>query len=177
MMRNLIEIMKTRRSIRKFRADAVPAELIRQILEAGQFAASGHDRQPWAFVVVTRKETRERLSAVNASFFDMPVKDPFYGAPAIIVVLAKKSVPTYLSDGALALGNMMLAAHDLGLGSCWINRAKQTFELPEWQEWLKSVGIEHPEEFEGIGHCALGYVDGEFPQVRPRKEGRIYWEK
>lgn len=174
-MNEIIQSMKTRRSVRKFLPTPVPAELIHQVLEAGQFAASGRDRQPWAFVVVTDTETRRRLSEVNASFFDLPVKDPFYGAPVYIIVLAKKSAPTYLSDGALAMGNMMLAAHSLGLGSCWIHRAKQVFELPEWQQWLGSVGIENPEEYEGIAHCALGYAEGDLPVARPRKEGRIFW--
>lgn len=174
-MNEILKSMKTRRSVRRFKSDPVPVEFIQQVLEAGQFAASGHDRQPWIFVAVTNRDVIARLTEVNASFFDMPVKDPFYGAPVVIVVLAKKSVPTYLNDGTLALGNMMLAAHSLGLGSCWINRAKQEFELPEWQNWLAEIGVDAPEEYEGIGHCALGFVDGELPQARPRKESRIFW--
>ena len=172
-MNTTIENMKTRRSVRKFKSDMVPTELIEQIVEAGTFAASGRDRQPWALVVVTNKEIRDRLSAVNATFFDIPVPDPFYGAPVIIAVLTKKSVPTYMYDGSLAIGNMMLAAHSLGVGSCWIHRAKEVFELPEWKEWLKLVGLE--EEYEGIGHIALGYSDGPEPEARPRKEGRVFW--
>ncbi len=167
-----IENMKTRRSVRKFKPDAVPAEIIDQIIEAGTFAASGHDRQPWAIIAVTDKEIIQKLSKVNASFFDIPVKDPFYGAPAIIIVLTKPSTPTYVYDGALAIGNMMLAAHSLGVSSCWIHRAKQVFELPEWKAWLKSIGVEG--EYEGIGHVALGYSDGPEPEARPRKEGRVF---
>ncbi len=174
-MNAAIENMKTRRSVRKFKADAVPQELIEQVIEAGTFAASGHDRQPWAIIAVKNREVIERLSKVNASFFDMPVKDPFYGAPVVIIVLTKKTTPTYIPDGSLCLGNMMLTAHSLGLASCWINRAKQTFELPEWQEWLAGIGVDTSMEYEGIGHLALGYADGPLPAARPRKEGRVFW--
>lgn len=174
-MNAIIENIKTRRSIRKFKSDMVPQELIDQIIEAGTYAASGHDRQPWAIIAVTNKEVRDRLSAINASFFDMPVKDPFYGAPVIIIVLAKPTTPTYIPDGSLVIGNMMLAAHSLGLGSCWINRARQEFELPEWEEWLKEIGVEG--EYEGIGHCAIGYIDGPAPEARPRKAGRVFYVK
>lgn len=168
-----IENMKTRRSVRKFNDKPVPRELLEQVIEAGTFAASGHDRQPWAIIAVTNKEVIARLSAANASFFDMDVKDPFYGASTIIIVLSKTFTPTYVYDGSLAIGNMMLAAHSLGLASCWIHRAKQEFELPEWKEWLTSIGVEG--DYEGIGHLALGYADGPLPQARPRKDGRVFY--
>lgn len=171
-MNAVIENMKTRRSVRKFRPDAVPSELVDQVIEAGTFAASGHDRQPWVVVAVTNPEVRARLSASNASFFDGSVKDPFYGAPVILIVLSNRRTPTYLYDGSLALGNMMLAAHSLGLASCWIHRAKQEFETPEWREWLAALGVEG--DYEGIGHLALGYADGPLPAARPRKAGRVY---
>lgn len=167
--------MKTRRSVRKFKPDAVPAELIDQVIEAGAYAPSGHDRQPWALIAVTNKEVIARLTADNASFFDMPVKDPFYGAPVVIIVLTKKSTPTYVYDGSVAIQNMMLAAHSLGLASCWIHRAKQEFEMPEWKEWLTSIGVEG--DYEGIGHVALGYADGPLPPARPRKDGRVFYVK
>lgn len=171
-MNTVIENMKTRRSVRKFKSEMIAAELIDQIVEAGTFAASGHDRQPWAFVVVTNKEIRDKLSAANASFMDTPIPDPFYGAPVIVAVLTKTSAPTYLYDGSLAIGNMMLAAHTLGVSSCWIHRAKQVFNEPEWKAWLEEIGVEG--EYEGIGHLALGYSDGPEPKARPRKEGRIF---
>ena len=167
--------MKSRRSVRKFKPDAVPAELINQVVEAAKYAASGRNRQPWAFVVVTNPEVRQRLSKINNAFFDLEMPDPFYGAPVIIVVLTKKDVPTYLYDGSLAMGNMMLAAHSLGLGSCWIHRAKQVFNTEEWQQWLAEVGVENPEEYEGIGHCAIGYPDGDLMPARPRKENTVFW--
>ncbi len=171
-MNAVIENMKTRRSVRKFKADQVPAELVDQVIEAGMFAASGHDRQPWVVIAVTNAEVRRRLSEANASFFDGSVKDPFYGAPVVLIVLSNRRTPTYLYDGSLVLGNMMLAAHSLGLASCWIHRAKQEFETPEWQEWLASLGVTG--DYEGIGHLALGYPDGQLPDARPRKAGRIF---
>ena len=173
-MNAIIENMKTRRSVRKFKSDEVPQELIDQVVEAGTYAASGHDRQPWAIIAVTNKEVRDRLSAANATFFDMPVKDPFYNAPVILIVLTKPSTPTYISDGSLVIGNMMLAAHSFGLGSCWINRAREEFATDEWKQWLKEIGVDG--EYEGIGHLALGYADME-PKARPRKEGRVFYVK
>ena len=128
-MNPIIQSIKTRRSVRKFCDKPVPHELIEQVIEAGRFAASGHDRQPWAIICVEDEQTRRRLSAVNATFFDLPVKDPFYGAPVYIIVLTKKSTPTYVYDGSQALATMMLAAHSLGLATCWIHRARQVFEL------------------------------------------------
>ena len=99
--------------------------------------------------------------------------DPFYGAPVVLIVLADKAWPTHVYDGSLVMGNLMLAAHELGLGSCWIHRAKEEFERPEGQEILKSLGI--TEEYEGIGHCVLGYVEGEYPAAKPRKENWVYY--
>lgn len=174
-MNAIIENMMTRRSVRAFKKDPVPTVLIEQVIEAGTWAASGHDRQPWALIAVTNPEVIAKLSKANASFFEHDVKDPFYGAPAIIIVLTKTFTPTYLYDGSLAMGNMMLAAHSLGLGSCWIHRARQEFETDTWKEWLQSLGIEG--EYEGIGHLALGYVDGQLPTARPRKDGRVFWVK
>ena len=174
-MNPIIENIKTRRSVRRFLPKPVPTELLEQVVEAGTFAPSGHDRQPWAIVVVTNPEVLDRLRQSNATFFDMPVKDPFYGAPAAIVVLTKRSTPTYLYDGSLVLGTMMLAAHSLGLSTCWIHRAKQEFELPEWQKLLSDLGIEG--DYEGIGHLAIGYADGPEPEARPRKDGRVFWVK
>lgn len=99
--------------------------------------------------------------------------DPFYGAPVVLIVLADKTRPTYLYDGSLVMGNLMLAAHDEGIGSCWIHRAKEEFESPEGKEILKSLGIEG--DYEGIGHCILGYADGEEPQAAPRKDNYVYY--
>ena len=172
-MNEIIEAMKTRRSIRKFKPDTLPRDVIEKIAEAGIHAANGRNRQSSVVIAVTEKEIIERLRKVNAEIMGA-TNDPFYGAPAVLIVLASKEYPTYIYDGSLVMGNLMLAAHSLGVGSCWIHRAKETFELPEWKNWLSDVGLDG--DYEGIGHCALGYVDGEYPAPIPRKEGRIIFE-
>lgn len=100
-------------------------------------------------------------------------KDPFYNAPVVLVVLAKKERATYIYDGALVMENLMLAAHSLGVGSCWIHRARETFELPEWREWLRAHGIS--DDYEGIGNCVLGYINGEYPKAPELRDNRIFW--
>lgn len=172
-MNELIHAMKTRRSIRKFKPDAVPMELVRCVAEAGTYAATGRGRQSPIIIAVTDPTVRDRLSRLNASFFGVQ-NDPFYGAPVVLIVLADRSVcHTYLYDGSLVIGNMMLAAHSLGLGSCWIHRAKEEFETEEGKEILRSLGIKG--DYEGIGHCILGYPDGELPEPAPRKENYVYY--
>ncbi len=173
-MNPVLEAMKERRSIRKFKADLPAKEDLEQIIEAGLYAANGRGEQSAIIVAVTNPELRDKLSAVNCKIGGWkPEFDPFYGAPAILLVLARKDLPTHVYDGSLVLGNMMLAAESLGLGSIWIHRAKEEFELPEYQQLLKELGIEG--EWEGIGHCAVGYVDGDMPKAAPRKENRVYW--
>ncbi len=172
-MGDVLECIKTRRSIRSFKKDMVPKELIEKIMEAGTYAASGMNVQVPVIIAITDPEKCDALRKANAKFMGKDESfDPFYGAPVILVVLALKERPTYVCDGSLSLGNMMLAAHELGLGTCWIHRAKEEFELPEWKEWAKSLGIEG--EFEGIGHLALGYIEGDYPSAPPRRPNRTY---
>lgn len=147
-------------------------KLLTEIIKAGTFAASGMNKQPSIIVAVTNKELRDRLSAMNAKIMGIN-NDPFYGAPVVLIVLADKSSGTYLYDGSLVMGNLMLAAHSLGVGSCWIHRAKEEFESPEGKEILRALGIEG--DYEGIGHCILGYIDGEEPPAHPRKENTVYY--
>ena len=173
-MNEVIKAMKERRSIRKFKAEMPSKADLEQIVEAGLYAANGRGRQAVLTIAVTDKELRDKLSAVNNEIMGGPEgNDPFYGAPAILIVLANKEVPTAPYDGSLVMGNLMLAAHSLGLGSIWIHRAKEEFEMPEYQKLLKDLGIEG--EWEGIGHCAVGYIDGENPAAAPRNDGRVFW--
>lgn len=149
-------------------------ESLEQILEAGLYAANGMGKQAVITVAVTNQNVRDRLSAANCRIGGWKDGyDPFYGAPAILIVLSEKNWRNRVYDGSLVMGNMMLAAHALGLGSIWINRAKEEFEDEEWKALLSSIGVEG--EWEGIGHCAVGYIDGEPPKAAPRKEGRIFW--
>ena len=156
--------IQTRRSIRKFKSDMIPRDVLEQIITAGNYAASGMNKQTPVIVAVTNKEIRDQLSRANAEVMGGAGKDPFYGAPVILIVLARKEGRTYVEDGSLTMGNLMLAAH---------HRAREVFEQPKWQAWLKSLGIE--DEVVGVGHCALGYVDGEYPIAQPRRDGRVFW--
>ena len=172
-MNPVLEAMKSRRSIRKFKPDMVEQEKIDQIVEAGLYAASGMGKQATKIIIVKNKAFRDKLSAINGKIMGQPEGvDPFYGAPVVLIVLADKDWFTGIYDGSLVMGNMMLAAHTLGVGSCWIHRAKEEFEIPEYKELLKSLGIEG--NWEGIGHCILGYADGEEPVAAPRKDHRVY---
>ena len=171
-MTDILNKIKTRRSIRKFKSDMVPRELIDQIIEAGTYAASGMNRQTPIIIAVTNKEMRDKLSKMNADIMGTDA-DPFYGAPVVLIVLASKERYTYIYDGSLVMGNLMLAAHELGIGSCWIHRAKEEFESEEGKAILAQLGIEG--EYEGIGHCVLGYVDGDYPDILPRKENWVYY--
>ena len=173
-MNDIIKAMEERRSIRKFKDTLPEKQALEQIVEAGLYAANGRGLQAAVIIAVTNKELRDRLSAANCKIGGWQESfDPFYGAPAILIVLADKSANTGIYDGSLVMGNMMLAAQSLGLGSIWIHRAKEEFEQPEWKEYLASLGIEG--EWEGIGHCAVGYIDGDMPKPAERKENRVYW--
>ena len=172
-MNDIIKAMIERRSIRKFKPDMPPKSDVGQIIEAGLYAASARGEQSAIVVAVTNQELRDRISADNCKIGGWENFDPFYGAPVILIVLANKNWANRVYDGSLVLGNMMLAAHSLGLGSIWIHRAKEEFETPEYKKLLKDLGVEG--EWEGIGHCAVGYMDCELPKPPARKPGRVFW--
>lgn len=166
-----IENLLTRRSIRKYKPDMIPEDILEKILTAGTYAATGMGRQSPIIIAVTDKNTRDRLSKMNAAVMGSD-SDPFYGAPVVLVVLADKSIGTYKYDGSLVMGNLMNAAHALGIASCWIHRAKEEFESEEGKNILRSLGITG--DYEGIGHCILGYADCDIPLPKERKENYIY---
>ena len=173
-MNDVLETIKSRRSIRKYKSDMVPQDKLEKIIEAGTYAATGMGKQSPIIIAVTNKELRDKLSAMNAKIMGVN-SDPFYGAPVVLIVLADKSRPTYLYDGSLVMGNLMLEAEAQGVGSCWIHRAKEEFESEEGKEILKSLGIEG--DYEGIGHCVLVYADGPEPKAAPRKDSYVYYVK
>ena len=173
-MNEVSKCLEERRAIRSFKPDMPRKEDLEKIIEAGLYAPSGMGRQRVIILAITDRETRDKLSRLNRSFMGgMGGRDPFYGGPAVLVVLADKNFPTGIYDGSLVMGNMMNAAHSLGLGSIWIHRAKEEFEEPEYKELLRSLGVEG--DWEGIGNCVVGYVEGEYPKPAPRREGRVYW--
>ena len=173
-MNETLNNIVTRRSIRKYKSDMVPKEIIDTVIKAGTYAATGRGMQSPIIIAVTNKALRDQLSRLNAKIMGKGEDfDPFYNAPVVLIVLADKTRPTYLYDGSLVMGNLMLAAHAQGLGSCWIHRAKEEFDLDEGREILKSLGIEG--DYEGIGHCIIGYADGEEPTAAPRKENYVYY--
>lgn len=172
-MSDVLDKIKSRRSIRKFKSDAIPEDILNKIIEAGTYAATGMNKQSPIIVAVTNKDARDKLSRANCKIGGWKEGfDPFYGAPVVLIVLADKNFAHAVYDGSLVMGNLMLAAHELGIGSCWIHRAKEEFEQPEWKQWLKSIGVEG--EYIGVGHCVLGYVDGDYPPAPKRKDGWVY---
>ena len=172
-MSDVLETIKSRRSIRKYKSDMVPQDKLEKIIEAGTYAATGMGKQSPVIIAVTNKELRDKLSQMNAKIMGVDNMDPFYGAPVVLIVLADKSRPTYVYDGSLVMGNLMLEAEAQGIGSCWIHRAKEEFESEEGKAILKSLGIEG--DYEGIGHCILGYADGDTPKAAPRKDSYVYF--
>ena len=166
-----LTVLKTRRSCRAYLPDPVEDEKLNAILEAGTYAATGMGRQSPIILVVKDPEVRAKLQKLNAAAMGMDI-DPFYGAPELLVVLANKEMPTYVCDGSLVMGNMMNAAADLGVASCWIHRAKEEFESEKGKAILKRLGIEG--DYEGIGNLILGYAAKPANAPAPRKADYIY---
>ncbi len=170
-MNETINTMLTRRSIRSFEDKQVNEADIEQIVEAGLYAPSGMNCQTPIIIAITDKKTRKEIAEQNAKIMGKENCDPFYGAPFVLLVIAEKS-PLSVYDGSCVIENMMNAAHSLGLGSCWIHRAKEEIESDWGKSLLKKLGINN--ECVGIGHVAVGYVKGEYPDVKPRKSNRYY---
>lgn len=173
-MSETLKVLETRRSCRAFKPELIEEEKLQAIIKAGTYAATGMGRQSPIIIAVTNKELRDKLSVMNAKFMGKDESfDPFYGAQELLIVLANRAMPTYLYDGTLVLGNLMNAAADLGVDSCWIHRAKEEFETPEGKELLKSLGIEG--DYEGIGHLVLGYAAAPLKEAAPRKSDYVYY--
>jgi len=182
LMNEIIENICTRRSVKSYKSKMPPMIIIEEVCKAGTYAPSGMGAQSPIILAVTNKEMRDRLSRINLEIItgnnfttSSGHSDPFYGAPVVLVVLAAKDRATRVYDGSLVMENLMLAAHSLGLGSCWIHRAKETFETEEGKAILKELGIEG--EWEGIGNCIIGYEDKAPAPQKPRKEGYVHYVK
>lgn len=166
-MNETLTTILTRRSCRSYQDRPIPEDILDQVLLAGTYAPNGRGRQPGKIVVVQDKETIRHLEQLNAQVLGDPEARPFYGAPVVLVVLADRNVFTPVEDGSLVLGNLFLAAHSLGLGTCWIHRARQVFDSPEGKALLKKWGVS--QDYMGIGHCIIGYPEGEMRPAAERK--------
>ncbi len=171
-MNEIINAMIERRSCKNYKSDMIPVCDIEEIITAGLWAANGRGLQTPVIVAITDKETRDELSSLNAAVMGAS-GDPFYNAPVVLMVIAPKEHPNRVYDGSLVMGNMMLAAHSKGIGSCWIHRAKEVLETEEGKAILEKAGIVG--EWEGIGNCVLGYAEGALKEAQERKDGRVFW--
>ena len=173
-MNETLKVLETRRSCRNFKPDMVKDEDLKAIVRAGTYAATGMGKQSPLIIAVTDKALRDQISDENRKIGGWDEGfDPFYGAPVILIVLADKNIPTHVYDGSLVMGNLMNAAESLGVASIWIHRAKEEFESDFGRDILKQLGIE--DEYEGIGHCALGYAAAPAGEPAPRKDNYVYY--
>ena len=170
MEQKMLDLLKTRRSVRKYRPDPVDPAVLDAILEAGTYAPTGMGMQSPVIVAVQDPAGRRAVQELNCKARGGS-GDPYYGAPAILLVLADPARGTCVEDGACVLATMMQAAHALGAASCWIHGEREMFQLPEGKALLKKWGL--PEDLRGVGSLALGYADGPLPQPKPRKAGYI----
>jgi len=173
-MEDILDVIVSRRSVKKFKSDMIEQEKIDKVIKAGMYAPSGKNRQSAIILAITNKEIRDKLSELVAEQRGSD-SDPFYNAPVVLAVLADKSVFTHVYDGSVVIENMLLEAHSIGLGACWIHHAKEVFETDYGKELLKSLGING--DYEGVGSCILGIPDV-FPENSiPRKSNYVYYLK
>lgn len=166
----MINILKTRRSIRSYKPETISEKELDLILEAGTYAPTGMNRQTPIIVATQDKELIDKLEIENAKVLGREDAKPFYGATTLVIVFADSEVYTGFEDACLVMGNLMNAAAAIGVGSCWIHRAKQVFETEFGKELKKKWGID--DKYYGVGNCILGYP-AETPQAKPRKENYI----
>lgn len=171
-MNDTIKVLCERRSVRSYKDKQVPKKILDEILKCGTFAPSGMGLQSAVIVAIQDKELIKKIAKINASIMGRD-NDPFYGAPTLVIVFAKKDIPTYIKDGSAVMTNILNAAFSLGVDSCWIDRAKETFETNTGKELLTSFNLD--DTYEGIGNIILGYRDGDLPIAKKRKENYIIY--
>ena len=174
-MNEVTKILCERRSIRKFKPNQIPRDVLDEILKCGTFAPNGKSKQSAKMVVVQNHDLIEEIAKVNGSFVNKVGLNPFYNAPTLIIVFADKNISTYIEDGCAVISNLINAAFSLGVDSCWVHRAKETFETEFGKKLLDKWGI--TEEYVGIGNVVLGYRDMILPPAMPRKEDYIIFDK
>ena len=175
-MKDILDVIISRRSVKSYRSDMVDESLIEKVITAGTYAPSGKNKQSPIIIAITNKKIRDEISELLANLREMPKgSDPFYNAPVLLMVLAEKGVPTYVYDGSVVVENMLLEAHSLGLGACWIHHCKQIFETEYGKGLLQRLGIKG--DFEGIGTCILGYAETMPAGEIPRKKDYVFYVK
>lgn len=172
-MNETLKLLRERRSIRRYLPEQIKKEELDAILEAGLYAASAKNLQSTRLVAVQEPETIRQMAKWNADIWGKPDTDPFFGAPTVVVVLSDSRYPNWIQDGALVMGNLMNAAAAMGIGSCWINRAMETFDRPEGKALLKKWGLS--DDWRGVGNCILGYADEPMLHDKERKPDRILY--
>lgn len=170
-MNEVLSCLETRRSVRKFLPKQIEADTLDTILRAGTYAATGMGRQAPKIIVLQKPEDIAELERMNAAVMGNPEAKPFYGAPTVCLVLTDPNIRTCVEDGSLVIGNLMNAAHALGVGSCWIHRAREEFDSPEGKALLRRWGVD--ERYIGVGHCILGYAAEPAAPAKPRKADYI----
>ncbi len=168
MEQKFLEIIKTRRSCRKFSPKQITDEELNAVLEAGTYAPTSRGLQSPFIVAVQNEEQRKVLASMNAEIMGV-TSNPYYDAPTYVLVFAPADAHNPVQDGSCVLENMMLAAHAIGLGSCWIHREREMFATEKGRELMEDWGL--PDGLMGIGALALGYPDGEPSPAKARKEG------
>lgn len=163
---DILEIIKTRRSCRHYKAEQVGDAELAKVMEAGSYAPTGHGTQDPQIVAVQNDDMKARLAKLNAQIMGVD-SNPYYDAPTYLLVFASKDNPNAFQDGTCVLENMMLMAHALGLSTCWINREYQMFQTEEGKQLMKEMGID--DNRIGIGALSLGYTSREPRQAAQRK--------
>lgn len=163
----VLKAIRERRSIRRYKEQQITEDELTTVLEAGTWAPTGHGTQDPVIIAVQNKGLRDKLSRMNAEIFKVE-SDPYYGAPTIVLVFASRDSHNRERDASLVLGNMMLAAHSIGLASCWINRVDAMFETEEGKQIMQELNL--PDTLAGVGSLALGYASSQPRTVKPRKE-------
>ena len=182
-MNTIIETIKSRRSVRSFKPAQLKESELKAILEAGSFAPSAMNGQTWHFTVIQDKalldkwsgQVGEMLKSVDNPKLQERLKDPnyhtFYHAPTLVVVSGQADAMFHVTDCAAATQNMLLAAHSLGIGSCWIGIISRLMDSPLGPELTRALQI--PVGYKPLHAVALGYPAGDAPAAAPRTEGVV----
>lgn len=168
-MNNIIENIKTRRSIRSFKDKRILQEELNIILDAATYAPSALNQQSSLMVVIKNEEIYNELCVLTEKYF--PTRKPyFYGSKDIIIVFGDSNCKCPIEDGSLVLQNLFLAANSIGIGSCWINYLRELFKTEEGKLLQEKMNI--PNNYFVIGTCILGYPN-EKPIIKERKKDYI----